>query len=261
MRKTRLVIDTEAASLVATGPDGEDELPLYSPEAFRLLSEQWVNVGWALKYSYSFTWLGRPIIQLPEDLIRIQELIFSLRPDVVIETGVAHGGSLVFYASLFEAMGIDSRVIGVDIEIRPHNRSAIENHHLSKRITLVEGDSTAPETLEQVRALVAPTDRVLVLLDSNHTRDHVLAELRAYAPLVSPASYIVATDGLMQQLANVPGGESTWATDNPQEAVRIFAAENPAFVTEEPPFPFNEGEISARVTHWPSAYLRRISSA
>ncbi|WP_019877478.1 cephalosporin hydroxylase family protein [Sporichthya polymorpha] len=257
MPPTRLTIDTEAATLVCSGADGVQEYPLYSPDAFRLLSEQWVNVGWALKYTYGFTWFGRPIIQLPEDIVRIQELIYRLRPDVIVETGVAHGGSLILYASLFEAMGT-GRVIGVDIEIRPHNRTAIESHELAHRITLVEGDAVSRQTVEQVRSHVRDGERVLVLLDSNHTRDHVLAELRAYAPLVSPDSYLVATDGLMQQLTDVPRGKPEWLTDNPQEAARIFATETPDFVIEEPSFPFNEGEVSDRVTHWPSAYLRRV---
>lgn len=253
----RLTIDTEAATLTELTDSGDVEHPLYSPDAFRLLSRQWVNVGWALKYSYGFSWFGRPIIQLPEDIVRIQELIFRLRPDVVIETGIAHGGSLVLYASLFQALD-HGRVIGVDIEIRPHNRAAIEAHQFADRITLIEADSAAPETVERVRDLLAPTDRVLVILDSDHTRDHVLSELRAYAPLVSQGSYIVATDGLMQDLARVPGGQPEWIQDNPQEAARIFAAENPAFVLDEPDFPFNEGQVTERVTHWPSAYLRQL---
>lgn len=257
MPPSRLLIDTETATLVATDSDGDREFPLYSPEAFRLLSNQWVNVGWELKYTYSFTWFGRPIIQLPEDIIRIQELIYRLRPDVIVETGVAHGGSLMLYASLFEAMGA-GRVIGVDIEIRPHNRAAIESHEMAHRITLVEGDSSAADTVEQVRKLVGDAERVLVLLDSNHTRDHVLAELRAYAPLVTPGSYLVSTDGLMQDLVDVPRGNPNWLTDNPQEAARLFAAENPDFVIEQPPLAFNEGQVTEPVTHWPCAYLRRI---
>jgi cephalosporin hydroxylase len=255
---TRFLIDTDAGTLTEESATGRRELPLYSPEAFRLLSQQWVNVGWALKYTYGFTWFGRPIIQLPDDLIRIQEVIYRIKPDVIVETGVAHGGSLVFYASLFEAMGA-GRVVGVDIEIRAHNRAAIEAHQLAHRITLIEGDAIAESTLNRVRATITPDERVLVLLDSNHTRAHVMAELRAYGPLVTPGSYIVATDGLMADLADIPGGRPEWRDDNPQEAARRFAAENAGFVLEEPVFPFNEGEVTDRVTHWPSAYLRRLA--
>jgi cephalosporin hydroxylase len=252
----RLTLDTDAGRLTEQTADGTRDLPLYSPEAFAALSKAWVTVGWELKYTYSFTWFGRPVIQLPEDLIRIQEVIYRVRPDVVVETGVAHGGSLVFYASLFQAMG-RGRVVGVDVEVRPHNRQAIEAHPLADLITLVEGDSVAPATLEQVRSLLRPGDTVLVLLDSCHTKAHVLAELRAYSPLVSVGSYIVATDGVMADLANNPRGKPEWAEDNPQEAARLFAAEDPRFVLEEPPVPFNEGRVTGRVTHWPSAYLRR----
>src|SRR5678815_3421901 len=130
--------------IVSGGGDGEkQEYGIGSPEAFRILSKLWLRSGWDAKYVYSFTWLGRPIIQLPEDLLRLQEVIYRVKPDVIIETGVAHGGSLIFYASLCKAMA-KGRVIGVDVEIRAYNRSAIEAHELSSYITLIEGDSIAP---------------------------------------------------------------------------------------------------------------------
>ncbi len=132
----RITIDTDTRQLTTVDDGVESQCPLYSPEAFRTLSRQWIKVGWELKYTYGFSWMGRPIIQLPEDLVRIQEVIFDVSPDVIIETGVAHGGSLIFYASLFRAIG-KGRVIGVDIEIRPHNRRAIEAHPLAELITLV----------------------------------------------------------------------------------------------------------------------------
>src|SRR5207244_12678203 len=154
--------------------DGRQQrLPLYSREAFELLSDQWVRVGWSARYPYTFTWLGRPIIQLPEDMVRAQEVIYRVQPDVLIETGVAHGGSMIFYASLFEAMG-KGRVISIDIEIRPHNRTAIEAHRMKKRITLIERSSTAAQTLTEVRDLMKPAESVMVVLDSNDTRAYVL---------------------------------------------------------------------------------------
>ena len=238
--------------------DGRREHPLDSPEAFRLISEHWVTVGWTQKYSYGFTWLGRPIIQLPEDVVRVQEVIHRVAPDVIVETGVAHGGSLILYASLCKATD-RGRVIGVDIEIRPHNRAAIEAHPLSSYITLVEGSSTEPVTVAKVQSLIRPGERVLVLLDSCHTKAHVRAELDAYAPLVGPGSYIVATDGIMGALAGRPGSQPGWEWDNPSEAAREFAAANPQFKLEEPGFLFNEGKVAHRVTHWPSAYLRRAA--
>jgi cephalosporin hydroxylase len=255
----KLVIDTDASTLLVNEADSEREHSLYSPEAFALLSRAWTKVGWALKYSYGFTWMGRPIVQLPEDLIRIQETIYRLRPDVVVETGVAHGGSLVFYASLLRAMG-HGRVVGVDIEIRPHNRRAIEEHELGATIELIEGSSVDPEVVERVRAAIGSSARVLVILDSNHTKPHVAAELKAYAPMVSVGSYVIATDGVMEDLGDVPGGRLEWREDNPAAAAREFAVSNPSFVLEAPPFLFRQALTDVQVTYWPSAYLRRVSA-
>ncbi len=181
MKKIRnLTADLVSQSLLVTYSDNQSQtLPLYSTEAFQAISRLWVKAGWAAKYSYNFTWMGRPVIQLPEDLVRIQELIVKVEPQVIIETGVAHGGSAVFYASLLEVLG-RGRVISVDIEIRAHNRKAIEAHPLKKRITLIEGSSVAPETLEEVKKLLLPGEKVMVVLDSNHTKKHVREELELY---------------------------------------------------------------------------------
>jgi cephalosporin hydroxylase len=253
----KVSIDTEQQRLTVDDGDGERELELYSPEAFSALSRLWVTSGWELKYTYGFAWMGRPIIQLPEDLLVIQEVIYKVKPDVVIETGVAHGGSLIFYASLLKAME-RGRVVGVDIEIRPHNRSAIEAHELASMITLIEGSSVADDIVGAVRSQIAHGDTVLVLLDSNHTKAHVLAELDAYAPLVTSGSYIVATDGVMEWLTEVPRRGADWGTDNPKAAVEEWLPDHPEFTLEDPPpFTFNEGVITERITHWPSAYLRR----
>ncbi|MBX9863428.1 MAG: cephalosporin hydroxylase family protein [Hyphomicrobium sp.] len=252
-----LKIDEARGILIAEGPEGESVHPLESAEAFRLISRAWVRCGWDTKYVYSFSWMGRPVIQLPEDMLRIQEVIYRVKPDVIIETGVAHGGSLIFYASLFEAMG-RGRVIGIDIEIRPHNRAAIEAHEMFPRITLVEGSSVAPEVVAQVGALVAPGETVLVLLDSNHTKAHVLAELEAYGPFVTPGSYIVATDGIMKEVVGAPRTSPDWSWNNPLDAAAEFAASHPEFVLEEPVFPFNEGVVTERVTYWPKGFLKRV---
>ena len=194
----KLILDTEAKTLTMDDSGQTKVLDLYSKAAFEVISREWVRVGWNQKYQYTFSWMGRPVIQLPEDMIRMQEAIFQIKPDVIIETGVAHGGSLIFYSSLCKAME-KGRVIGIDIEIRPHNRAAIEAHPLSDRITLIEGSSTAPEIVTQVKSLVKPGETVLVILDSNHTYAHVADELEAYADLVTPGSYIVATDGIMYE--------------------------------------------------------------
>lgn len=232
------------------------ELTVGSPEGFALLSRLWLRSGWDTKYVYSFSWMGRPIIQLPEDMIRIQEVIFDLKPDVIVETGIAHGGSLVYYASLFKAMGT-GRVVGIDVEIRPHNRAAIEAHPLKPWITLIEGSSTDEATVAQVRAQIRPGEKVLVLLDSCHTYAHVMAELEAYAPLVSPGSYIVAMDGIMGEVVGAPRTQPDWTWNNPTKAAADFVKKHPEFSVTEPPFAFNEGQIRDRVTYWPGAYLRR----
>ena len=242
------------------GADGvRDEYDIGSPEAFRILSKLWLRSGWDVKYVYSFTWLGRPIIQLPEDLLRLQEVIYRVKPDVILETGVAHGGSLVFYASLCKAMS-KGRVIGVDVEIRPYNRSAIEAHELFPYITLIEGDSIDRSIVEQVKAHVKPGESVMLLLDSNHTKDHVLAELNAYAPLVTQGSYAVAMDGIMEELVGAPRTHPDWTWDNPRQAALEFVTAHPEFEIEEPSFLFNESAIVERVTYWPSAFLKRVSA-
>jgi len=253
----KISIDTVAQKLVYEDDGQERDVSLYSADAFAVLSRLWVNVGWALRYPYGFTWMGRPIIQLPEDLVRIHETIYRVRPDVVIETGVAHGGSLVFYASLFRALG-RGRVIGVDVEIRPKNRAAIESHELSDLITLIEGSSVDPAVVAKVQSHIRPEERVLVILDSNHSKVHVAGELEAYSPFVSVDSYIVATDGIMADLHDVPRGMATWKDDNPQAAARDFAKSHTNFSLESPPFVFSEALTSQQVTHWPGAYLRRL---
>jgi cephalosporin hydroxylase len=231
---------------------------LSSAEAFAEISRVWLKSGWYAKHVYSFTWLGRPIIQLPEDLVRIQEVIYRVRPELIIETGIAHGGSLVFYASLLKLLG-EGRVIGVDVEIRPHNRLAIEAHELFPLITLVEGSSTAPVVVDQVRALAASAKRVLVILDSNHTKDHVLAELEAYAPLVSVGSYAIATDGIKKLVAGGSRTEPDWTWNHPKAAAEAFVARHPDFVIEEPEFSFNEGQVDRWVSHWSGGFVKRIS--
>jgi cephalosporin hydroxylase len=230
---------------------------LGSPEAFSIITQAWLRCGWDNKYVYGFTWMGRPIIQLPDDMVRIQEVIFKIKPDVIIETGIAHGGSLIFYAGLCKIME-RGRVVGIDIEIRPHNRQALEEHPLFPFITLIEGSSTDPATVEQAAAQIRPEDKVLVLLDSGHSKEHVLAELNAYARLVTRDSYIVAMDGIMEQVVGAPRTQPDWSWNNPRQAALEFVEQNPDFVIEEPQFLFNEGNTTERVTYWPDGFIRRI---
>ncbi len=252
----KLIIDTNQNTLTQQVAGTSRTLPLYSDEAFLVLSQQWLRTGWNQKYTYAFTWMGRPVIQLPEDLVRVQEVIYRVKPEVIVEPGVAHGGSLIFYASLFQAMG-RGRVIGVDIEIRPQNRHAIKQHELSALVTLVEGDSVASNVVAKVRSLVRTGETVMVLLDSCHTKQHVSQELEAYHDLVSPGSYIAAADGIMKDLHDVPRGQPDWVWDNPAAAAAEFAERHTEFVLEQPTWSFNESSLRDNITYWHGAWLRR----
>jgi len=210
------------------------------------------------KYSYNFSWLGRPIIQYPQDMMAMQEIIWRVQPDLIIETGIAHGGSLIFSASLLELNAAcggpqDARVLGVDIDIRAHNRVAIEAHPLSRRIDMIEGSSIAPEIIEQVRARAAGRQRVLVSLDSNHTHDHVLAELEAYAPLTTVGSYCVVFDTLIEDMPADMFPDRPWAPgNNPKTAVWEYLKSHSEF------------EIDKSIPHKllitvaPDGYLKRV---
>ncbi|ABS34675.1 hydroxylase [Clostridium botulinum] len=255
----KILIDTDNNTCIVEENQKKEELSLYSKEAFEILSKEWVKVGWNEKYTYTFSWFGRPIIQMPEDMIRIQELIYKLKPDVIVETGVAHGGSLIYYASICRAIG-KGRVVGVDIEIRPHNRNSIEEHELYPLITLIEGSSVEESTLEKVKNCINHGEKVLVILDSCHTRDHVYNELKMYSELVSKEFYIVVQDGIMEDLYDVPRGQKSWKEDNPVQSVCDFLKENDEFVLETPKRIFNESSLKQNITHWPSAWLKRIKN-
>ena len=210
------------------------------------------------KYSYNFSWMGRPIIQYPQDVFAMQELIWSVQPDLIIETGIAHGGSLIFSASMLElnaACGgpADAEVVAVDIDIRSHNRMAIEAHPMFKRISMIEGSSISPEVIEQIKQRAAAKQRVLVCLDSNHTHAHVLAELEAYAPLTSIGSYCVVFDTLIEDMPAGTYPDRPWGPgDNPMTAVLDYIERHPEF------------EIDHSIDHKllisvaPQGYLKRV---
>jgi cephalosporin hydroxylase len=231
-------------------PNGPRDIDIYTSEGFTVLSHLWTRSGWERKFSYEIVWMGIPIIQLPEDILMMQELIWRVRPDVIVESGVAHGGAVVLYASLLDAIG-KGRVVGVDVEIRKYNRLAIEAHPMSKRITLIEGDSVADDTVNRVRAEIPPGATVMVALDSNHSRSHVSAELARYAPLVTPGSYCVVFDSVMTMVSDAPSAGENWQSDNPLEAVRDFLAEHDEFEVDSS---FNRLEA----TYCQSGFLRRV---
>ena len=207
---------------------GEQAIDIYTPEGYGVVADLYTRAGWQHKVSYEPTWMGISIIQTPEDIVMLQELIWKTRPECIIEAGVAHGGALIFYASLLRLLG-HGRVIGVDVEIRKYNRVAIESHPMSDLIQLIEASSVDPETVSTVRQLVKPGAKTLVMLDSNHSRDHVRQELELYAGFVSPGGYIVVFDEVMPMVADAPRGNPDWATDNPHEAVEEFLQSHPEF--------------------------------
>lgn len=252
----KIIIDIKEQKLIQDNKGEKNILPLYSREAFDIVSRQWLKIGWVQKYSYTFTWMGRPIIQLPEDMVRTQEVIYRVKPDLIIETGIAHGGSLIFYSSLCKLLG-KGRVIGIDVEIQPQNRKAIEALELFRLITLIEGNSIAPNVISKVKSLINPDEVVMVFLDSCHTKQHVLSELEAYHDLITPGSYIVATDGIMNDLYDVPRGNSEWIWNNPAAAAIEFVKNHPEFDIEQPAWNFNESELTKNITHWSGAWLRR----
>jgi len=219
------------ATITLVDGDKQTTADVYSQGGLDLLSNLWIKSAAQHRLMYEPTWLGRPIIQFPTDIVAIQELIWKVRPDVIVETGVAHGGSLVLSASILELTG-KGKVVVVDIEIRPHNRAAIEGHPLKHRIELIEGSSVANETISAVRSSVGEAGTVLVMLDSNHTEAHVLQELELYSPLVTSGSYLVAHDGSQAWVWDIPRGKPEWEYDNSLGAIRKFLKRQPEFTID-----------------------------
>lgn len=254
----KLLVDTDAQVLTIVEGSSSHSVSLYSKAAFEAISRQWLRIGWSLSYYMNFSWLGLPVIQIPEDLVRLQETIYRLRPDVILETGVFRGGSLVFHASLCELLG-RGRVIGIDLPLHAADREPIERHPLSHRITLIEGNSTSPATVGRVSEMIGAGEVVLVILDSSHRRDHVRAELESFSRFVTSGSYLIVADGLMRDLVDVPGGKAEWAEDNPLAAVEGFLLDHAEFEQVQPPWPCHEGELANNVSHWEGGWLRRRS--
>lgn len=205
------------------------------------------------RYSYNFSWLGRPIIQYPQDVMALQEIVWRTRPQLIIETGIAHGGSTILFASLLELCGGEGRVVAMDVDIRPHNRTAIETHPLAKRVVLIEGSSIDPLVAGRAAGYADGCDGVMVVLDSNHTHAHVLAEIELYAPLVTVGNYLVVMDTVVEYMPENAFPDRPWGRgNNPLTAVRAFLARTDRFVVDE------EIENKLLVTVAPSGYLRRV---
>jgi cephalosporin hydroxylase len=222
--------------------------------AIKECSKAFFNAANTFEYSYHFTWLGRPIIQYPQDIVALQELIWKVKPQLIVETGVAHGGSLILSASILEIIGGDAQVVGVDIDIRPHNRAAIEEHPMFRRIKLIEGSSIDEAIVNQVRQLAHEKGPVLVILDSNHTHEHVLRELELYSPLVGKGSYLIVMDTVVEDMPPDVFTNRPWGPgDNPKTAVREFLKTNLRFEVDEP------FEAKLLLTVAPEGYLKCIA--
>lgn len=224
-----------------------------SDPALREISRQFFDRSCEYRYSYNFRWLGRPIIQYPQDLVAMQEIIWDVRPTLIIETGIAHGGSLIFYASMLELLGGGGTAVGIDITIRQHNRIAIDSHAMRRRIELIEGSSIDPDVVARVATHVKPDEAVLVVLDSNHTHEHVLQELHLYSPFVTRGSYLVVFDTVVEDMPESAFGDRPWGRgNNPKTAVQQFLSESDRFVVDR--------EIQDRllITAVPDGYLRCV---
>lgn len=238
-------------------------------ESFQALSRDWLQASMRRQYVYNFEWMGRPIIQYPQDMVAIQEMVWRVRPDLIVETGIAHGGSLVLSASLLALLDMcdaietgekldpktnKRKVIGVDIDIRPHNRQAIESHPLAGRIAMVQGSSIDPSVVSKVKELASPYQRVLVLLDSMHTHDHVVAELEAYAPMVSLGSYCVVFDTFVDDMPAGFFADRPWDVgNNPKTAIRQWMKARSDFQIDE------SWPNKLMVTVAPDGFLKRVA--
>ena len=240
-------IDTTSKSFTVTGDDAIlREYPLFGPEAFQMLSRQWVIMGWNLRYFDSFSWMGRQIRQFPDDLFRLAEMLWRVRPDVVVETGLYEGGSALWFANF-------ARVISVELKLRPGVLDAV-----GSRLTVIEADSASPDIAARVAREIRPGERVCVFLDSDHSESHVAAELEAFAPLVSSGCYLIVADSILPDLVGTPNGKKVWLDDHPGVAVDAFLESNPEFKRERqvPLFPgtCDFGDLS----YFRDTWLRRL---
>jgi cephalosporin hydroxylase len=217
------------------------------------IAKDWIEESMKKKYVYNFSWLGRPIIQYPQDIIAIQEIIWSVKPNLIVETGIAHGGSIILSASILELMGGDGKVVGIDIDIRKHNREEIEKHPLSKRIHMIEGSSTDSKTAEEVYRMAKGKEIVLVILDSNHTHEHVKKEIELYHSLVTKGSYLMVFDTVVEDLPKDYFEDRPWNVgNNPKTAVHEFLRNNKDFEIDK------AIQNKLIITAAPDGYLKRV---
>jgi cephalosporin hydroxylase len=251
----QITIDTEAGLLRLNRDGGAVEHSLFSREAFRILSQQWIVLGWNLGHWTTFSWMGRQLLQLPDDVLRLAELFWRLRPDVIVETGVYDGGSTLLFASLCRLNG-RGRVISIECEFRPGVREAID-HTSGDLVLLIEGDSALPETAKQVERSIRQGERVCVFLDSSHGAGQVAAELGHLGLLVSEGCYLIVADSICSSLAHTPAGERKWLYDHPAKAVDEFLAGHPEFARERPEPLFAADYDFTGLSYFPATWLKR----
>jgi cephalosporin hydroxylase len=228
---------------------------LSADDDLQALSRVWIRETARHRYSYNFRWLGRPIIQYPQDVFALQEIIWQLKPDLVVETGIAHGGSLIFYASMLELVGEAGRVLGIDVDIRAHNRQAIEAHPMSKRIDMIQGSSIDPGVIREAHLRAESASSILLVLDSNHTHEHVLAELNAYQDLVRPGGYVAVLDTIIEDMRAEAFPNRPWGPgNNPKTAVREFLQHNKRFEVDR------DLDAKLLISVAPEGYLRCVHS-
>lgn len=216
-------------------------------------AKEWLKESMQKNYVYNFSWMGRPIIQNPMDILAMQEIIWRIKPDLIIETGIAHGGSLIFSASMLELIGEEGEVLGIDIDIREHNKKEIEKHQMYKRITMIEGSSISNEVIEKVYSFAKNKKRILIFLDSNHSHNHVLKELQMYSPLVSIDSYIIAFDGFVEEMPEEYVKDRPWGKgNNAQTATLEFISKNDTFIIDK------DIENQILITCAPNGFLKRV---
>ncbi len=227
---------------------------LRADSAVQQATREWIAAIAPHKYTYNFTWLGRPVIQFPQDLAALQEIIWDTRPNLIIETGIAHGGSLIFHVSMLQLLGNNGRVLGIDIDIRDHNRAEIEAHPMFDRINMIQGSSIDEAIAAQVAEAAAKADRVMVVLDSNHTHEHVLRELELYAPLVTKDCYLVVCDTLIEDMPAGSFPERPWDKgDNPRTAVDAFLKTTDCFEVD------TAIDAKLQISVAPGGYLKCVS--
>ncbi len=254
----KLIIDFENEEIQILESHNSYTHKFSTEKAFNAVAQAYLRLGWDNKYVYSFKWLGRPIIQLPDDIIRLQELIYEVKPDVIIDIGIAHGGSLIFNSTLLKTYG-GRKVIGIDIDIREKNLKAIKEHKMFDQIELIQGNSTSDNVFFEAKNFIKESDKVMVFLDGKHTYDHVYKELEMYSKLITKGSYIVAMDGIQRDLVGAPRSNPDWQTNNPANAAEDFVKNNKNYEIDLRLPSFNEGNIKQHVTYWPSAYIKKIN--